>query len=98
MSNVQNDATEPRAFDDLSDAADAILDRWSDGEDLSEEEELEATDDVQEEETDEDITELDEDTEDDNCNYDCLIELLLKVMGHASCVSAIKLLQIFTVL
>lgn len=70
MSNVQSDATEPRVFDDLSDAADAILDRWSDGEDLSEEEELEATDDVQEEETDEDITELDEDTDDEELDDD----------------------------
>lgn len=70
MSNVQSDATEPRVFDDLSDAADAILDRWSDGEDLSGEEELEATDDVQEEETDEDVTELDEDTDDEELDDD----------------------------
>jgi hypothetical protein len=70
MSNVQSNATEPRAFDDLSDAADAILDRWSDGEYLSEEEELEATDDVQDEETDEDVTELDEDTDSEELEED----------------------------
>ena len=45
MSNVQKEATQPRAFEDLMDASDAILERWSDGENLSEEsEELEATD------------------------------------------------------
>ena len=46
MNNVQDNATQPRALDDMFDASEAILDRWSDGENLSEEDEkLEATDD-----------------------------------------------------
>ena len=76
MDNVQDNATQPRALDDMFDASEAILDRWSDGEDLSEEnEELEATDDSlvgeTDEETsdtyddDEDLEEVEEDTEED---------------------------------
>lgn len=62
MQNVQDNATQPQAFDDLSDASEAILDRWTDAEKPSEEnEELEATDDKLENETQEDVTELDED-------------------------------------
>ena len=54
MSNVQDTAPQMRALD-LDDAADAILDRWTDGEDLSEEsDELEATDSTLEDETNED--------------------------------------------
>lgn len=62
MSNVQDTAPQMRALD-LDDAADAILDRWTDGEDLSEEsDELEATDSTLEEETNEDdLSETDED-------------------------------------
>lgn len=72
MSNVQNAPldTTPRSLD-LDEAADAILGRWSDGdEDLpSEDDELEASDEALEEETDEapeDETEVDEDTDEDD--------------------------------
>lgn len=65
MSNVQQEATQPRVFEDMMDAQDAILDRWSDGEDLSEEnEELEATDDSLVEETDEETSDTYDDEED----------------------------------
>jgi len=67
MSNVQNrEATQPTAYDDLSDAADAILDRWADGEDLSaDNEELEATDEPSNEETEEDTSDTQDDEEQD---------------------------------
>jgi hypothetical protein len=67
MSNVQNrEATQPTAYDDLSDAADAILDRWADGEDLSaNNEELEATDEPSNEETEEDTLDTQDDEEQD---------------------------------
>ncbi len=67
MSNVQNrEATQPTAYDDLSDAADAILDRWADGEDLSaNNEELEATDEPSNEETEEDTSDTQDDEEQD---------------------------------
>lgn len=65
MSNVQQEATQPRVFEDMMDASDAILDRWSDGEDLSEEnEELEATDDSLVGETDEETSDTYDDEED----------------------------------
>ena len=65
MDNVQDNATQHEAYDDLSDAADALLARWSDGEDLSEEnEELEATDDSIVGETDEETSDTQDDEED----------------------------------
>ena len=65
MDNVQDNATQPRALDDMFDASEAILDRWSDGEDLSEEnEELEATDDSNVGETDEETSDTYDDDED----------------------------------
>ncbi len=67
--NVQQTPTQPAAFDDLSDAADALLGRWSDGENLSDDDELEATDETLDETEDEsdydqEDTEVDE-TEDE---------------------------------
>ena len=56
MSNVQSNATQQAVYEDISDAADAILNRWSDGKNLSGDEELEATD--------EDLEETSEDTSD----------------------------------
>ena len=65
MPNVQQESTQPAAYDDLSDAADALLARWSDGEDLSEDnEELEATDDSLVGETDEETSDTQDDEED----------------------------------
>ena len=65
MDNVQDNATQPRALDDMFDASEAILDRWSDGENLSEEnEELEATDDSNVGETDEETSDTQDDDED----------------------------------
>ena len=65
MPNVQQESTQPAAYDDLSDAADALLERWSDGENLSEEnEELEATDDSLVGETDEETSDTQDDAED----------------------------------
>ena len=65
MSNVQQEATQRQAYDDLFDASNAILDRWSDGENLSEEnEELEATDDSIVGETDEETSDTYDDDED----------------------------------
>ena len=65
MNNVPNEATQPRALDDMFDASEAILDRWTDGEDLSEEnEELEATDDSNVGETDEETSDTYDDEED----------------------------------
>ena len=71
MSNVQN-ATPSAAYEDIDDAADAILDRWSDGEDLSEDEELEATDEAPDEteEATDDIDEDDDDQEDEGSDED----------------------------
>ena len=43
MSNVLFEAN-PAVLEDLDDTANAILANWSDGSDLSDEEELEATD------------------------------------------------------
>ena len=63
MSNVQTANLEPQLSLDLDDAADAILDRWSDGETLSDEEDQEATPEPVEEETEDDTGESDEDTE-----------------------------------
>ena len=70
MNNVQDTNSEPRAFD-IDDAADAILGRWDDGEDLSEPEDEDATsEDIDETDVDEDDTEEteveDEDDEDDD--------------------------------
>ena len=67
MSNVQdNQATQPTVYEDISDAADAILDRWADGEDLSaNDEELEATDEPSNEETEEDTSDTQDDEEQD---------------------------------
>jgi len=63
--NVQEDATQPAAYHDVMDAADAILQRWTDGENLSEDDEtLEATDDTSVEETDEELSETFDDEED----------------------------------
>lgn len=62
MSNVQQANLEPQLSLDLDDAADAILDRWSDGEILSDEEDQEATPEPVEE-TEDDTGESDEDTE-----------------------------------
>lgn len=71
MSNVQETNLEPRALD-LDDAAEAILGRWSDGEDLSDDEELEAseedideTDGSEEYEEDDQVEEDEEDSETD---------------------------------
>ena len=72
MSNVQDANLEPQSLD-LDDAAEAILDRWSDGEILSDEEDQEATpedvdetpDDDGDFEEDEDVSEDDDDTEAD---------------------------------
>ena len=72
MSNVQEANLEPQSLD-LDEAADAILDRWSDGEILSDEEDQEATpedvdetpDDDGDFEEDEDVSEDDDDTEAD---------------------------------
>jgi len=65
MNNVQADATQSRGLDDMFDASEAILDRWSDGENLSEEnEELEATDDSLVDETDEEMSDTLDDDED----------------------------------
>ena len=62
MSNVQQTNLEPQLSLDIDDAADAILDRWADGEIPSAEEELEATPEpVEEEETEDDTGEDDED-------------------------------------
>lgn len=72
MNNVQNANLEPQSLD-LDDAAEAILDRWSDGETLSDEEDQEAPpedvdetpDDDGDFEEDEDVSEDDDDTEAD---------------------------------
>jgi hypothetical protein len=66
MNNVQTANLEPQQSLDLDDAADAILDRWSDGETLSDEEDQEATPETVEE-TEDDTGDYDEDaeTEDD---------------------------------
>ena len=65
MNNVQDNATQPRVLDDMFDASEAILDRWSDGEDLSEENEmLEAADDSNVGETDEETSDTYDDDED----------------------------------
>ena len=50
MSDVQNNATQPKVYHDVMDASDA-LERWKDAEEPSESEELEATDETPEEET-----------------------------------------------
>jgi hypothetical protein len=72
MNNVQANATQPAVYEDLSDAADAILNRWSDGEDLSDDEELEATDEDLEETSEEtsDTFEDEEETEEDEEDTD----------------------------
>ncbi len=59
--NVQSN-DEPKAYHDVMDATDAILDRWADGENLSAENEKEATDETPEEET---IEETSSDTNED---------------------------------
>jgi len=72
MSNVQNANLEPQSLN-LDDAADAILDRWSDAETLSDEEDQEATPEVVDEtedddgdfDEDEEVSEDDDDTEAD---------------------------------
>ncbi len=61
MSDVQNDATQPKVYHDIMDASDAILERWKDAEEPSESEELEATDETPEEETMEDESDTTED-------------------------------------
>jgi len=72
MSNVQQQATPSAVFEDIDEAADAILDRWSDGENLSEDEELEATDEAPDEteEAPDDIDEDDNDQEDEGSDED----------------------------
>ena len=72
MSNVQQQATPSAAYEDIDDAADAILDRWSDGSDLSEDEDLEATDEAPDEtdEAPDDIDEDDDDQEDEGSDED----------------------------
>ena len=68
--NVQNNPPqEPRELQDMDDVGDAILGRWTDGEDLSEDESLEATDETLDEteeqsDYDQEDTEVDE-TEDE---------------------------------
>ena len=72
MSNVQEANLEPQSLD-LDDAAEAILDRWSDAETPSDEEDQEATPETVDEppdddgdfEEDEDVSEDDDDTEAD---------------------------------
>lgn len=64
MSNVQDNATQKEAFHDIMDASEAILDRWKDGEDPSEGEQLEATDETPEEETIEETSDTNENEED----------------------------------
>ena len=65
MSDVQTDATQPKAYHDPMDAAEAILDRWTDADEQpSEGEQLEATDETLEEETIEDDSETTEDEQD----------------------------------
>jgi len=64
MLNVQQTPTQPAAFDDLSDAADALLGRWSDGANLSDNDELEATDEVQQDETEDQSDTLEDETDD----------------------------------
>jgi hypothetical protein len=64
MSNVQDTATQKEAFHDIMDASEAILDRWKDGEDPSEGEQLEATDETPEEETIEETSDTNENEED----------------------------------
>ena len=61
MSDVQNDATQPKVYHDIMDASDAILERWKDAEEPPESEELEATDETSEEETMEDESDTTED-------------------------------------
>ena len=59
MSDVQDNATQPTAYDNMTDAAEAILERWKDAEEPSESEKLEATE-TSEEETTEEVSETDE--------------------------------------
>ena len=64
MTNVQERNSEPRALD-IDDAADAILGRWDDGENLSETEDEDATpEDIEETDVEEGEFEDDEDLED----------------------------------
>ena len=70
MNNVQDNATSLAAFDDVDDAADAILERWSDAEKPSETEELTATDEASQEETEEAPTEINDDDENDQDSED----------------------------
>lgn len=65
MNNVQNEATSFAAFDTVDDAADAILDRWTDGESPSDDEEIEATAEEPVEETDGSEAEYEEDDYED---------------------------------
>ena len=69
--NVQSN-DDPKAYHDIMDATDAILDRWADGEDLSAENEKEATDEAPEEETIEDTSS--DTTEDEDQDYEEVIE------------------------
>lgn len=65
MSDVQNNATQPKVYHDVMDASDAILERWKDAEEPSESEELEATDETPEEETMEDESDTTEDEQEE---------------------------------
>lgn len=69
--NVQSN-DDPKAYHDIMDATDAILDRWADGEDLSAENEKEATDEAPEEETIEDTSS--DTTEDEDQDYEEVVE------------------------
>ena len=61
MTDVQTSNSEPRALD-IDDATDAILGRWSDGEDLSETEDEDSTsEDVKETDIEEDELEDEDD-------------------------------------
>lgn len=64
MSNVHNQATSDTAYDTVDDAADAILDRWTDAEELSKDEDLEATTEANEE-TEEALVDIEEEEEND---------------------------------
>ena len=65
MNNVQNEATSFAAYDDVDEAAEAILDRWTDGASPSDDEEIEATADEPVEETEGSEAEYEEDENED---------------------------------
>lgn len=69
MNNVQRQPTSETAFDTDEDAADAILDRWTDAEELSEDTDLEATAEATEE-TEEAPVDIEEEEENDEDSED----------------------------